>query len=228
MNHKSKIIVGLIPIYPILYPELYSLIIFVKIKSKKRKGFTMDIKKELQQVEIDNNDSVLQIRNAMEAERDDLEKKIHIFKAIEIVNVIDEMVRTNLKELYLESIYGIVISHSNDEDSNRQRFYFNGIGKHGERLGNPVSRFREGLPPLKNPHYLKLQELFSPYEGFGYAPKSCNYGDDKTEIFYFSENIKDKVLGFLLGDELKSIFDYNHMDLSLSSVNKVNAKSPKI
>lgn len=45
----------------------------------------MDMTKELLKVEIDNNSSVLDIRKVMEKEREDLEKKIQIFKAIEIL-----------------------------------------------------------------------------------------------------------------------------------------------
>jgi hypothetical protein len=183
----------------------------------------MDMKKELQQVEINNNDSVLQIRNAMEKERDDLEKKIQIFKAIEIANAIIEMIKTDLEDLYEKNVYGIAISQLHDSDFDRHRFYFSGVDKNK----NSVTNDRHHL--IFNSKFMKIESLFSPYKGFGFAPESCNYGPDSHKFFMFSDNIKkEEILDFLLGDELKKIFDYNQMQLDLNSGNQVKPKSSKI
>lgn len=77
-----------------------------------------------------------------------------------------------------------------------------------------------------NRKYMEIESLFSPFQGFGYAPKCCNYGLDTSKFFMFleKENFKEDVLDFLLGSELKKIFDYNKMQLDLPENNKITKK----
>ncbi len=182
----------------------------------------MDMTKELEQVQIENNDSVLSMRKLMEKDRDNLEKKIYIFRAIEIANAIVEMVETELEYLHSRDVYGVAIWHYLDTDFDRHRFHFGSIDKN--------QKIKNDFTLLSNPKYARIMDLFSPNKGFGYAPECCRYGDSGSKPFMFSEkeNLRENLLNFLLSDELKSIFDYNVMQLSLGKDNKVKPKSSKI
>jgi hypothetical protein len=190
----------------------------------------MDIIKELKQVQIHDNDSVRGMIVAIKKEQENLEKKVYIFKAVDIVNTIDEMVKTSLKELYEQNIYGITISHSYNYDEEKQEFYLFPVDKDNRKGGcNNTARIKRGENFITHPQYLDLEELFAKYNGFGFAPKSCKYGNSESKIFMFSEGIrKDEIFNFLLNDELKSIFDYSQLQLSMSSDNKVQSKPYKI
>lgn len=184
----------------------------------------MDITKQLQQVDIEDNNSVLNIRKVMEKERDDLEKKIQIFKAIEIVNAIVDMVKTELEDLNSKNVYGIAISQLHDSDFDRHRFYFHGVGKDKKNITY------NGHSLIYNTKLMRIESLFSPYNGFGFAPECCQYGPDTSNFFMFSEkeNFKENILNFLLGDELKTIFDYSKMQLDLDSDKRTKPKCAKI
>lgn len=190
----------------------------------------MEISKELLETESDKDYLRSFILN-MRLQKNDLEKKLHIFKVIELANTLKEM--NNAKIFQEDKIVAINIWRNFDTSlqMNTLNFELRNFCAAGmvrfSSTGNyihPGSKFNNAYEEQLQ----QLHQLFKEFDGFNSKYVDESYcGVNNNETIEFSSYSTKKITDFLLSSELKSILYYNRLK-SIMPNDKEEAKRTKV
>jgi len=176
----------------------------------------MDITKDLKRV-MTKNASANEIVDDICNLQDELRLKAHIFKVLSLANKIDESINenalknTNIKLISLEFLHEI-------DDDDRRGFIVN-YSFHDVN-NNLIPRF-------------KISDLNASFTKAFLEIKNVDINlTNKKELEKFhmlevNETLSDKLLDLFLDKNLKTIFEYNKMQLSLEDSNSNKSKKTK-
>lgn len=178
----------------------------------------MDISKELDQIDGDN-EKVMPLINSLTKEREELDKKIHLFKVIHIVNGITEMLDKG--ELTKDDISSMKMGHRFEDDG---VFYISFLcyDKNG-RVVKDVNWLGEQVQSL-----IKLEELFQILTGFNSDYVNENYPPNTVEKVILKPGCEEDFLKLLLSMELKTALNYSDLKRIMPQKDKVKNKPPKV
>ncbi len=141
------------------------------------------------------------------------DKKMHIFNVLNLAHELEKWKTENFSDKFkIESIH----------------LYSSIVGDH-----NPVIRFNLDWSDGKNhyhdmpdfqPHYAIVHDLCKQFHL--YNPDYVK--QPFKEVISLNDNITQRILDFMLSDELRTIFDYNKMHLELDNSNTENSKKIKL
>lgn len=159
-----------------------------------------------------NTKGIEDIVEEFEKEKEAINKKIHIFKVLEIGNIIQELIDN--KQLNSEEISAITISYGYDYDyGNEINLDFINIEK--------TDSFKKYLP--KELIHL-INDTSSIINGF----KNKNINEiftQNTEMkIRINDNFKEKFIDLMLSSELKNILNYNELQIDLADKEKTSKK----
>lgn len=175
----------------------------------------MDIKKEISEIISDNN-SVNTVIDKILEEKEQLDKKIHIFKVIDLGNKIEKAIESGLfKKPKVVSI-NLCLAYQNSE-------YFETLFSVENNDGDSISLYDNRLYYEKTINF--FEEIFIQMGTFRTA---FTNGETEHNKIKLTKGIKEKILNVFLSEELRKIYDYNLMDLELDNSNEKNNKRLKI
>lgn len=176
----------------------------------------MDISEELTQIKTGLNDPQTVLNNLLN-ERDEFNKKVHIFIVLNIANTIKEMVDSNVFQEH--DIGSINISHKYNSEIFTNFIDFQLFDANSNKIEYIISSAE------KVAVHQKLIELFNDLYDFSYD----NINEDFCET---TKNLKlvsgadEKLLDLLLSKELRIALDYSELKTSFAD-NKNNKKEVK-
>lgn len=178
----------------------------------------MDVSKELDQIDGDNK-KVISLIDSLTREREELDKKIHLFKVIHIVNEITTMLDSG--ELAKDDIFSIKMGHGFEDDGVCYISFL--CYKQSDHVVKEINGLGEKVQSL-----IKLESLFQTLIGFNSDYVSENYPPDTVEKVYFKPGCDEDFLKLLLSTELKTALNYSDLKRSIPQKDKVKNKPPKV
>jgi hypothetical protein len=174
----------------------------------------MDIVKELAKVNSSKKFGE-EVVNGLISEFKELQHKIYLFQIVVMANKIEDAVAKGIfsKTKFID--IDIVI-----EDGGSHRVVYDLLDKNKEFI-EPYNKNGEDTKQAK-----LLNKLVDKIEGF--SAEQINPKLNENIILELKLGIKEKIFDLFLSKELKSIYDYNQMQLELSNGQESNTKRPKI
>jgi hypothetical protein len=178
----------------------------------------MEISKELKDIALKEK-SVNGILKEIRIQREEIYKKEHIFKALAVTTLIEEMIENGQFEEHGVKTIKISYHYDKNSDFNTMNFYLYGIDNKGFSKYNRSGKAEdEPLEPVK-----KLKEVFDRFHIF-YTNEICeDFMPDEENIFDLKPGVGDNILNMLLSKELKAILQYSHLRNDLPK-NKADTK----
>jgi hypothetical protein len=178
----------------------------------------MDVSKELNQIDGDN-EKVMPLINSLTKEREELDKKIHLFKVIHIVNGITTLLDSS--ELAKDDISSIKMGHRFEDDG---VFYISFLcyDKNG-RVVKDINWLGEQVQSL-----IKLEELFQILTGFNSDYVNENYPPNTVEKVILKPGCEEDFLKLLLSTELKTALNYSDLKRDMPQKTEVKNKPYKV
>lgn len=178
----------------------------------------MDISKELEQ--IDNNKiRVAPLLNNLVAQREELDKKIHLFKIVQIANTIKEMV--NNDEFKTDDIYSIKLFNVYDDDYG-YRINFRCYDKNYD-LVSEINWLNEPVESIN-----VLEKLIQTLIGFNSTYINEDFVEGSNKEIIMKQGCEKDFLNLLLSKELKTTLDYSTLKKEVPQANEVKPKKHKI
>jgi hypothetical protein len=172
----------------------------------------MDISEELKQIKTGLGSHQMVLNNLLN-ERDEFNKKVHIFIVLNIANTIGEMVEANFFSDY--SIDSLNISHKYNDEMFVNFIEFKVF--HANLDVIEYAKFsQKNLEPIQ-----KLIELFDDMYDFAYDNISEEFCET-TKNLKLEKGVENKLLDLLLSKELKTTLDYSQLKISLENNSNPN------
>lgn len=178
----------------------------------------MDVSKELDQIDGDNQ-KVIPLINSLTKEREELDKKIHLFKVIHIVNEITRLLDSG--ELAKDDIFSIKMGHRFEDDG---VFYISFLCY--EQSGRVVKDVNWQGGQVQS--LIKLEELFQTLTGFNSDYVNENYPPNTVEKVIFKPGCEEDFFKLLLSTEIKTALNYSDLKRGMRHKDEVKNKLPKV
>ncbi len=180
----------------------------------------MDLIKELEKMEKGNL-SLHEIRQEIEEQQLQLEKKAYIFKVLSIAKDVEDYIKT--ESFPSKDIAGIELDSY--ESENEVSIAFSFFRNDGETIYHDLmkkeypeilQRFRE---IFNGPAFANLKDLSVKNEFL-----NKEFVQSGSQEFDLNEGVGEEIIDVLLSKELKSMLDYSKMQLSLDNKSEKNKK----
>lgn len=175
----------------------------------------MDIKNELKEITL-NSDSVNEVIKSIMDEQEKLEKKLHLFNIISLADKIEKFVEEgyfdNPKVISLNLVFDF------------QNYIYFSTGFFLKDEDNNILSMDDNKIYYEKP-MLFFKEIFS---DLGWFKVNFMSEDHEPKELILEIGIKDKILDIFLSEELKSIYEYNKMQIDLPDDNISSAKKIKV
>lgn len=153
----------------------------------------MNINKEIEYLK--QGVSSKTVFEAMQVEREDLDKKIYFFKVITLINGIKEMIESN--DFFNNNVGAIGITHNIQDDTGDNYFSYNLYNMNGKK----INQYQNDFEPIT-----KLNTLFKGSYGFSLK----NMSEEMLEATKYVDlkiGAEERISDLLLSKELKQVYD---------------------
>jgi hypothetical protein len=177
----------------------------------------MDISKDLKDVK-EGKTYLSTIISDLEAQKEDISKRIHLFKVVNLISVIEEFLQYGAFEE--NDIQMIQIWNKFDDDKG-YKIYFEYYDKEGDLL----IRFGDDgnyIEPV-----MSLQSIFYDLEGYNSSYVGEKFKENAVFQFEMKEGCEEKFIDLLLSKELKASLQHSMLQNAIEK-RDTPTKRPKI
>ncbi len=177
----------------------------------------MDIKEDLKKIAT-NSDIGINIINQAEEEQYQLSRKIHILKVVYFAETIKKLVETDF--FSKDKIEYLQLKYKYDDNIETDTLEFHLLNSNSEKVGGIYDEDCHEQSKFLYPYF----SIFFEFD----ADLINNKIKTNFINLELNEGIEEAILGLLLNEELKKIYDYNKMNTDLPNSNNSSSKKIKM